>query len=85
MPPRHCSSGPFPVRLTGVTERALGAVGQWPAPETAVSQLVEALNRAADDETEPERQSKLRMVASVLGGMAREVVLAWAGGVLPHP
>jgi len=81
----HVEEEPFPVGLTGVTERALGAVGQWPSPEGLVAQLVAALNQAADDETQPDRQSKLRMVANALRGMAREVAIAWAAGALPHP
>jgi hypothetical protein len=74
-----------PVRVTGVTERARIAVGQWPSPETLMTGLVRALERAADDEPEPERKSKLRTAAAILVGVARDVAVGWAANALPHP
>jgi hypothetical protein len=74
-----------PIGVSGVTERARVAVGQWPSPEGLISDLVKALDRAAETEPDPERKSKLRTVAAVLGGIAREVAVSWASGALPHP
>lgn len=74
-----------PIRITGVTERALIASGQWPSPEGLVADLVEYLERAALSEQEPERKSKLRAAAIILGGVAKEVAVGWAIGAIPHP
>jgi hypothetical protein len=74
-----------PIRITGVTERALIATGQWPSPEGLVADLVESLEQAALAEQEPERKSKLRAAANILGGVAKDVAVGWAIGVIPHP
>lgn len=74
-----------PIRITGVTERALVATRQWPGPEGLVADLVESLERAALSEQEPERKSKLRAAAIILGGVAKEVAVGWAIGAIPHP
>jgi hypothetical protein len=60
-----------------VTERARRELGAWPTADMFVDQLAEALRRAADDEPEPERQGRLRQAADVLGGMARDVAVAF--------
>lgn len=77
--------GSYPEIVTGVTERALEATGQWPTAEDAVSSLAAALAEASDKETEPERKSKLRFTADALGGIAREVAVGWAIGAIPTP
>ena len=59
-----------------VTERARRELGAWPSADTLVDQLAEALRRAADDEPEPERKSRLAQAADVVGGMARDVAVA---------
>lgn len=75
----------YPARITGVTERALVATGQWPTAEGAVDGLVAALTAAADQEPELERQGKLRGAAAVLSGMAREIAVGWVTGAIPTP
>jgi hypothetical protein len=62
--------------VEAVTERARRELGSWPSPDTLVDQLAEALRRAADDETEPERKGRLRQAADVVAGMARDVAVA---------
>jgi hypothetical protein len=68
--------------VQGVTPEARRVVGQWPTGESLVSQLVEGLNAAAEREADPERKSRLRQAAGLLGGMARDVVVAVASGVV---
>jgi hypothetical protein len=62
--------------VDGVTERARRELGAWPSPDTLVDQLAAALSEAADEESEPERKSRLRQAADVVGGMARDVAVA---------
>jgi hypothetical protein len=59
--------------VTGVSERAHRELGAWPSTDVFVEQLAAALARAADEEQEPERKSRLREAAEVLGGMARDI------------
>jgi hypothetical protein len=61
--------------ITGVSERTRRELGAWPSADTFVEQLAAALSRAADEEPEPERKSRLREAAEVLGGMAREIAV----------
>jgi hypothetical protein len=61
--------------ISGVSERARREFGAWPSPHTLVDQLAAALARAADEETEPRRRSRLREAAEVLGGMARDIAV----------
>jgi hypothetical protein len=62
--------------VEGVSERARRELGAWPSADTLVEQLAAALARAADEETEPERQSRLREAADVLAGMARDIAVS---------
>jgi hypothetical protein len=61
--------------VTGVSERARRELGAWPSADVLVEQLAAALARAADEEQEPERKSRLRGAAEVLGGMARDIAV----------
>lgn len=58
--------------VDAVTAEARRAVGQWPTGESLVSQLVEGLTAAAEKEVDPERKSRLRQVAGLLGGAVRD-------------
>jgi phytoene/squalene synthetase len=73
---------PLLLTLTGVTERALRETGQWPTPEAWVDRLVEALERAADEEPDEEKRSLLRRTAGVIGGMARDILVQVAAKVI---
>jgi hypothetical protein len=75
----------YPVIISQVTERALIVTDQWPSPESSVQQLIEALGRAAETETDPDRKSKLQQTAQVIGGVALQIFTGWASGALPHP
>ena len=61
----------YPFHITGVTERARRAVGQWPTPETLTARLVEGFNAAAEREADPVRKKRLKEAAGLLGETAR--------------
>jgi len=61
--------------IDAVTERTRRELGTWPTSAGVVDELVDALQRAADAETEPERKSRLRAIAEGLSGFAREVAV----------
>jgi hypothetical protein len=64
----------YPIAITAVTERALRAVGQWPASDHAADAIVAALNEAADTEPDEEKRSGLRKAAAFLGGAGKDVL-----------
>jgi hypothetical protein len=55
--------------IDGVTERTRRELGTWPTSASVVDELVGALQKAADAETEPERKSRLRAIAEGLSGL----------------
>lgn len=65
----------YPIAVTGVTERARRAVGQWPASDNAAEALVAAINEAAEAEPDEEKKSVLRRTAAALAGPVREVAM----------
>jgi hypothetical protein len=73
--------------VRAVYPAARGVVGQWPSADQWVTQLVTALNQAADAEPSEEKQSKLRQAAQVIGGVGKEIVVqviaAKTGAALP--
>ena len=73
---------PYPIILTGVTERARREVGQWPTPDAWVDRLVQALERAAAEEPDQEKRSLLMKAADLIGGVARDVAVKVASGVI---
>jgi hypothetical protein len=68
--------------VNAVTPEARQAVGPWPTAESLVSQLVCGLDVAGEQETDPERKSRLRQAATLLGGAARDVVVDIAAKVI---
>ena len=72
--------GLVPVLLTGVTRATRG----WgmPTPDSLVDRLVTAFDVAADEESDPERQGRLRQIARSLGGSFRDVAVQVAGTAL---
>lgn len=68
--------------VNGVTPEARQAVGQWPTGESLVSQLVDGLDAAAEHETDPQRKSRLRQAAALLGGTGRGVMVDVAARVI---
>ena len=61
--------------VKGVTERGLRESGVWPAPADQVAaQLIAALTQAAEDESEPEKRSKLRGAAASVAGIGKDVL-----------
>jgi hypothetical protein len=59
--------------VKGVSKEARQAVGQWPAAEQLLDALVRRLTEAADQEADPEQQSRLRQAAITAGGAARGI------------
>ncbi|APS20728.1 hypothetical protein TK78_18645 [Streptomyces sp. Tue 6075] len=57
----------------GRVQGARQAVGQWPTAEQVLDRLVQRLGEAADQESDPDQQSRLRETASTAGGVARNV------------
>ena len=68
--------------VNGVTPEARRAVGQWPTGESLVARLVEGLDAAAEREADPERKSRLRQAATMLGGPVRAIVVDVAEKVI---
>lgn len=58
-----------------VTERGLRESGAWPTADQLAARVVSALNQTAEREPEPEKQSKLRGLATGLGGAGRDVLV----------
>jgi hypothetical protein len=72
------------VCVTSVTERALRETGQWPDPESLVRSLIETLSKAAEIEADPDQRSRLTQAAETLKGVALQIAIGWAAGVIPH-
>lgn len=80
--PRPGWGATYPAIITGVTERARRAVGQWPTPESLVDRLAEAFGQAAEHEADPQKRGRLREVASWLGQAGRDIAVKVAAEVL---
>jgi hypothetical protein len=74
----HLGMGGDHAHFDAVSERARTELGSWPSANGLLEQLVAALTETAEDEPEPERQSRLEATAAALAGMARDI----AGGVI---
>jgi hypothetical protein len=70
--------------VTRITPAARQAVGQWPSADSLLTQLINGLNDAADHEPDPERKSRLRAVASGLGGSVWDVAKDIIARVIEH-
>ena len=58
-----------------VAERRLRESGAWPTADQLAARLVTALGEAAERESEPEKRTRLRGLASGLGGAGRDVLV----------
>lgn len=67
------------VRLLPAGRRA---TRQWPSPEETVTALAEALNAAAESETDAQQASRLRNAATAVGGVSRDLATNIAATVL---
>lgn len=67
------------VRLLSAGRRA---THQWPSPEETIAALAEALNAAAETESDPEEASRLRKAATAVGGVSRDLATNIAATVL---
>jgi len=74
--------GPESWSVQGVTPAARQAVGQWPSAENLITRLVEGLNVAAEHEADPQRKSRLRQAAALLGGTVRDIATDIAAQVI---
>jgi len=68
--------------IQDVTPAARRVVGQWPSPDALVDRFIGALNAAADQEADPERQSKFRQASAFVGGIARDIFVEVAAAVI---
>jgi hypothetical protein len=68
---------PYPMHLTGITERGLRAVGAWPSPDSVVDTLLRRLEEQANNMavSQPEKSKKLKEVVGFLAGAGREVLV----------
>jgi hypothetical protein len=69
-------------RVYALTGHARRTVGAWPTPDGWADRLVAALEAAAEREPDAEKQGKLKLAASILGGIAREVIVRSASGAI---
>jgi hypothetical protein len=65
-----------------VTPAARREVGQWPTPASLVDRMATAFDQAADRETDPSQQDRLRMAARLLGDAARQAAIEVAASVI---
>jgi hypothetical protein len=70
--------------VNGVTAEARREVGQWPTAESLIARLAEGFSTAADGEPDPEKKSRLRTVAGMLGGAGRDIAVDVAAKVVEH-
>jgi hypothetical protein len=82
--PRPPEELTYPLIVTGVTERARRAVGQWPTPDSLAARLVKGLREAAEQEDDPVRRKGLKEAAGFLGETARGVVAEVCAKVILH-
>jgi hypothetical protein len=61
--------------VNSVAERTRRELGSWPSPESLVDGLARAFAEAAERETDPERKSKLRTGAEMVGGAGRTMTI----------
>jgi predicted transcriptional regulator len=65
-----------------VTPAARKEVGQWPTPESLIDRLATAFGEAADRETDPSQQDRLRMTSRLLGDSVRAAAIEIVAGVI---
>lgn len=65
---------PYFLVISGVTERARRAVGQWPTSDLAADAILSALSKAAEQEPDDEKRSGLQRAVAFLGGAGKEVL-----------
>ena len=68
-----------------VTPAARKEVGQWPTPESLIDRLATAFGAAADRETDPSQQDRLRMASRLLGDSVRTTAIEIVAGVIGDP
>lgn len=70
--------------VNAVSAEARRAVGQWPTAESLITRLAEAFSAAAEQEPDPEKKSRLRSIAGMLGGAGRQIAVEVAARVVEH-
>jgi hypothetical protein len=76
--------GPESGNVRAVRAEARRAVGQWPTAESLITRLVEAFSAAAEQEPDPEKKSRLRSIAGMLGGAGYQIAVDVAARVVEH-
>ena len=77
--PSATGSAGLPLRITGVTEKALRATGAWPSADLVADRLLDALQDIADHGDDAVTRSRARKALEALGGFTREVLVSVAG------
>ena len=74
---------PYPMHITGVTERGLRAVGAWPSPDSVVDALLDQLEKQANDiaVSQPEKSKRLTDAVGFLATGARDVLVGVVTGI----
>ena len=61
--------------IDSVTQQGLRESGAWPTADQLAERVVSALDDAAEQEQEPQKRSKLRGLATGLGGAGKDVLV----------
>jgi hypothetical protein len=71
------------LRINGVTGKGLRASGAWPDDaELLADRILAALVERAENEPDPEKQSKVKTVLKAVGGMSRDVLVDVLGAAI---
>jgi hypothetical protein len=76
--------GPESWNVQAVSADARREVGQWPTAESLITRLAEAFSTAAEQEPDPEKKSRLRSIAGMLGGAGYQIAVDVAARVVEH-
>lgn len=69
-------------RILSVNAEARRAVGQWPTIKGLSERLVEALQDAAEQETDPVKKGRLRRAAEGLAGIGKDLLVEVTGAAI---
>jgi hypothetical protein len=76
------SGGPAHWHIEGVTPAARRIAGQWPSADALVDRLISSLNEAAERESDPVRESRIRQTAGLIGGTVRDIFVEVAAAAI---
>jgi hypothetical protein len=71
--------------IMGITDEAREKVGQWPTAEAVADRIVTELVKAAEQEPDERKRTKLRAAAETLGSFGRDLLISVAANVATKP